>query len=91
MHQVTKACFLFPEILLREYTYFNNPLNCEIIIHIFKSKYPNQQLKLELYYNFLSKFQFLGDFYFHLGLFKFKVSTKLVGEIKTQKIKKMEN
>jgi hypothetical protein len=35
---------------------FNNSLNCEIIIHIFKSKDPNQQLKLELYdsFNWLS-------------------------------------
>jgi hypothetical protein len=40
---------------------FNNPLDCEIIIHIFKSKDPNQQLKLELYYNFLSKFQFVDE------------------------------
>jgi hypothetical protein len=40
---------------------FNNPLNCEIIIHIFKSKYPNQQLKLELFNNFLSKFQFVDE------------------------------
>jgi hypothetical protein len=31
------------------------------------------------------------DFYFHLGLFQFKVSIDLMGEIKTQKIKKMEN
>jgi hypothetical protein len=31
------------------------------------------------------------DFYFHLGLFQFKVSTNLVEEIKTQKINKMEN
>jgi hypothetical protein len=81
--------FLISRNTLKGIYLFNSPLNCEIIIHIFKSKYPNQQLKLELYYNFLSKFQFLGDFYFHLGLFQFKVSTDLVGEIKTQKIKKM--